>query len=261
MNKNTLTQQGDHILVRFEGEVTEVLQSVVSFADCSVPLSIPPRVAHLSSLTLDSRKFNEVADKILGRYTHNHLSNYASARITKKLAPLSFVIDGIETISNPLLKARFQDRCAELGCSKREWGFHGNSNEIALRDIVDLGLLPRLHHLVRTVSVGTDNGWFDSCTTGVYVSKTLDYSLKYSNNMNPLELGDTVTVLVLDVCPWKQFVAPEYMGTVSEVEPGFDSHCSQRDHQFWLPKHDQCLPLYLIKVRAVQKAEPVRDDR
>jgi len=79
--------------------------------------------------------------------------------------------------------------------------------------------------------------------------------------MNAVEIGDTVSVMVLDVCPGKTFLAPTFMGPVSEVTEGFDSHSSPRGYELWLPYHDQCLPLYLIKVRAVQKADPISDDR
>jgi hypothetical protein len=43
------------------------------------------------------------------------------------------------------------------------------------------------------VIVGTDEGWFGTPKKGVYVSRYLDYTLKYSNGGEPLQPGHQVT--------------------------------------------------------------------
>ena len=81
-------------------------------------------------------------------------------------------------------------------------------------------ILAGLDHLSMPIVV------FDVLTQhrkGVYIAKYADYSLKYSNSLQPLQLGQVVEVLMLQVLLGKTF---RFHGkeTGCDPKPGYDRY-------------------------------------
>lgn len=74
---------------------------------------------------------------------------------------------------------------------KLRWSFHG-TKAVNIKKIATFGLLNIGHPL--NPSKSTDPGYFGAPTHGVYVSRYVDYVLKYSNDLDPLEPGESVKI-------------------------------------------------------------------
>lgn len=99
----------------------------------------------------------------------------------------------------------------------------------------------------------TDVGWFGDSTRGVYVSKHLDYCLKYAHpDRQAVQVGEQLEVLMLKLVPGriKQLETSSQYASLPPA-PGFDCHESSSYRQ----------ELYVYDKTVVDPAEPSRGPR
>jgi len=166
---------------------------------------------------------------------------------------IKFEVIDVQEVRNERLEQAFE-RCrldlARKGRSAVEMApchcFHGCSPSV-VHAICDKGLLKVGHP--ENPSTSTDLGYFGNPREGVYVSTASDYCLKYANGGYPLSVGDEVEIVVLKVLPGKtyQFRA---MALGVAPEPGYDSHMSPHQLEYYCPLEGQTCPEFVVRARA-----------
>jgi hypothetical protein len=156
---------------------------------------------------------------------NGHIDDYTTHRTKANKAPISFRVTEVQEIKNQVLAKRFE-KCREAlkanGRSDEElkvrFGFHGTFESLPagvprsitgfpaplkgtrpsnIAKIARYGLL-RIGHPLNP-SESTDEGWFGSPKHGVYLSRYADYTLKYSNDLAPLEPAEGVEIIMFKV--------------------------------------------------------------
>ena len=121
------------------------------------------------------------------------------------------------------------------------------------------------HPLTGGIKSGSgDTGYWGSGKTGIYLSRTLNYAAKYSNPQwlpphgyvpTPLSPETEVVVIAFRFCPGEEFKPPAVVGAQLQVQPGYDSHMSGEGHEWWLPYAGQCVPRFLVHLKAKPKTD------
>merc|ERR1712232_1079510 len=102
-------------------------------------------------------------------------------------------------------------------------------------------------------------GWFGDPHQGVYVSQASDYCLKYSHGQKPLAIGDEVRIMVFKVLPGRVYHCNAVTLGLHPVN-GFDSHESPHHLEWYLPMEGQSCPLFVLKVKAMEKIRQEYED-
>jgi len=210
----------------------------------------------------NSKEFWDLEELFQG-WLNNQIDCYVHERVKKGLRPLSFNLIGASIIVNKNLETQ-HDACRTRLTSSGRSGdqlrsyraFHG-THPRNVEAISKNGLL-RIGHPLNP-SKSTDPGFFGKPTKGIYVSRKLDYCLKYSNRGEPLEAKDEVKVIMFDVLPGLSKHITE-MKLAMDPTPGFDSHSSANWSEWYLFNEDQCVPKMVLTVRAFENRRTDQDD-
>jgi len=194
---------------------------------------------------------------------NGHIEDYTEKRYKQGLKPISFRLVALERVENQTLKAAFQTRCDKLKANDRteaelrvQWGFHGT--RLPNVPLICGGGLLRVGH-AKNPSKAIDDGWFGSTRHGVYLSRYADYVLKYSNSLEPLSAGETVKIIMFQLCAGRSLHLTKRQPGIMPTD-GYDSHTSSNHQEFFLFNEDQCLPVYVLTVRAFEFTRQASDD-
>jgi chaperonin cofactor prefoldin len=252
----------------------------------AAPASVTPRTTHtygddtkelteakvtlttLSTLEEDS-EFWKVETE-WGNALNKNIEDYTAEQIKKGLSPITFKLDAVQKVHNPVLERRFISAQARLRAAhqaagtppdwnaRERYGFHGTrlSN---ISKICTVGLLRVGHPLNPSKSV--DDGYFGVPSCGVYLSRYCDYTLKYSNQLAPLRIGDVVKVIMFRLLPGRSRHIPKRTANLKPTDsPGYHSHSSSNHQEWYLFDESQCCPAYILTVRAIENRRTTSDD-
>jgi hypothetical protein len=104
----------------------------------------------------------------------------------------------------------------------------------------------------QNASESTDDGWFGDPRAGVYVGQCSDYVLKYSNHLLPLQSEGTVKIVLFKVLPGRVFHCSQ-VEEGRQPEPGYDSHESPHNLEWYLPLDGQSCPVAVLTIKAVDR--------
>jgi hypothetical protein len=186
------------------------------------------------------------------------------------MKPLRFTLAKLEKVLNPTLHALFEIKKRELlalrvsegSAARREYlSFHG-TRPANLNSVLQFGVLRHDHALLKTQGVQqmkTDGGWFGAGHKGIYVSPHPDYTLKYSQGY-AIDEGSEVAIVMLRTMPGKCKHIPHITGGIDPT-PGFDSHSSPNQLEWYLFDEAQACPAYVATVKAVADTKYASDDK
>eukprot|EP01012_Entosiphon_sulcatum_P048594 TRINITY_DN6708_c0_g2_i2.p1 TRINITY_DN6708_c0_g2~~TRINITY_DN6708_c0_g2_i2.p1 ORF type:complete len:470 (+),score=89.07 TRINITY_DN6708_c0_g2_i2:455-1864(+) len=215
----------------------------------------------LTEIPKDTEAFWEMEEKFAANLQGRN-EDYVQSRLKAKKKPLTFILVKCQKIENEILKKRFERRKALLLADSPESGrervsFHG-SNPKNIPSILKTSLL-RFKHPLNPCKEQVDDGYFGTNKKGVYVSRYSDYTYKYANNQEPLEAGQTATVIMFRTLPGKSFHIKKLSGAIDPT-PGYHSHSSPSFLEWYLFCEDQLLPEYLLTAKAVEDVRTAADD-
>ena len=173
-------------------------------------------------------------------------------------------IVGVDRVTNGVLRGRFLDMCEKLkkahpSTFHKRWVFHGCAEKY-LDSILEKGLLNLSHPLMPEGVRATDQGYFGSTNTGVYVAANIDYAAKYSvPGLAPLEPGQRVKVLALEAALGRGYQFRGIAGPKAKLpDTAADHGISQHGHEFWLVYANQCSVRFILHIEAFRRS---RDSR
>mmetsp|Transcript_30096 Transcript_30096/g.33620 ORF Transcript_30096/g.33620 Transcript_30096/m.33620 type:complete len:421 (+) Transcript_30096:52-1314(+) len=150
----------------------------------------------LCHVPADSREYRKLYSKVIS-HTNNQIDIYNPPVQPR---PITFLLVSARRVSNPKLAASFEAMKQKLkDQTKESVGFHG-THPSNLEGIYRQGLLPYGHR--SNPSTSTEAGRFGNNTKGIYVSRYVDYCLKYCctrGRKTPLKVGDTAKVVMFKV--------------------------------------------------------------
>lgn len=210
----------------------------------------------------NTQEFWDLEEKV-SAWNQGRNEDYVSNRLKKKKKPLTFILKRAWKVQNDVLEEAFQQVrktfIADLGeqHSRVRVAFHG-TREANIPSILKTGLL-RFKHPLNPCTTQADDGYFGTNLKGVYVSRYYDYTLKYCNGLNPLDEGDVVKTLMFKCLPGKVAnIAKLNMGM--EPTPGFNSHSSPNNLEWYLFDERQLCPEYVIEMKAQIDTRTAADD-
>eukprot|EP01062_Namystynia_karyoxenos_P059079 TRINITY_DN50510_c0_g1_i1.p1 TRINITY_DN50510_c0_g1~~TRINITY_DN50510_c0_g1_i1.p1 ORF type:complete len:529 (+),score=185.96 TRINITY_DN50510_c0_g1_i1:84-1589(+) len=188
--------------------------------------------------------------------------DYVADRIKKGLRPLKFTLVGAQRVENTTLEARFEIRRRMIEAERKQKqrarvSFHATHPK-NISTICTTSLL-RFKHPLNPCKKQVDDGYFGSNRKGVYVSRYADYTLKYANNVVPLEPKETVKTIMFKTLPGKSRHFPKMPGAIDPT-PGYDSHSSPTYMEWYLFDESQLCPEYICEVRADEDTRTKSDD-
>lgn len=192
---------------------------------------------------------------------------YVGDRIKAGRKPIAFKLVSVEKVVNPILEARFDHCLQRLKAQGRSiadttvrWGFHG-SPSVVVRNICNKGLLRVGHSSGLNPSKAVDSGFFGMPQHGIYVSCHVDYTLKYANDMAPLASDEVVRVVMMRVLPGRSRKIEQRTPALKPSDSvGFDSHLSPMGQEWYLFDEAQCVPAYVLTVRAFEDNRTLEDE-
>jgi hypothetical protein len=212
---------------------------------------------------LNTQEFWDLEEKV-NAWNQGRNEDYVSSRLKKKKKPLTFVLKRAWKITNPVLEEAFAEKrkwllsqgLPETQCRTRV-AFHG-TREANIPSILRTGLL-RFKHPLNPCKTQADDGYFGSNQRGVYVSRYYDYTLKYANNLNPLDEGQCAKTIMFKCLPGSvAHIAKLSMGI--DPTPGFHSHSSPNNLEWYLFDERQLCPDYVIEMKAQIDTRTAADD-
>lgn len=230
--------------------------------DVSCP-RLPPDLnsakAQLHDVDCTTEDFQVVTD-IFAAYLHGDNDDYSREGIMSGKRPTTFVLVSAQRVDNCVLASNFQLRrqamtSSYLGLKIREQVcFHG-THPSHLDSLCNFGLLPAGHEL-NPCQTSVDSGSFGSCSKGIYLSRHADCTFRYANGLLPLKPGDRCKIMMFKCLPGKSLHIETLCGPIDPT-PGYDSHSGP--HEWYLFKHDQCLPTHVLTVQASEETRTVAD--
>lgn len=200
------------------------------------------------------------------------IDDYNSLRVLAKLPLITFDLIGVERVVNETLQQRFITKALAMVAEhksagnptewmvRESWGFHGTRPE-NIANICRTGLLRVGHKL--NPSKRVDEGFFGMPEFGVYLSRYCDYTLKYSNGLSPLEIGQTAKVIMFRVVAGRSRHIPTRSPGLSPSDAasaGHHSHSSSNHQEWYLFDETQCCPAYVLNIRAIKNLRTTSDD-
>lgn len=212
----------------------------------------------------DSPEFWKVVDTLKANM-NNAIDDYVKNRILANKEQLTFRLVSCERVENPKLAAQYaafreklQQRNDRTAADLKEHcAFHGTAMP-NIKKICQNGLLRVGHPL--NPSKAVDSGFFGVPQHGVYVSRYADYTFKYSNQLDPLEEGETCQVILFQVTPGRSLHIKKSTPGLKPT-PGYDSHSSSNHQEWYLFDEAQCCPQYILKIKAIVNRRTDGDDR
>eukprot|EP01060_Flectonema_neradi_P018254 TRINITY_DN2504_c9_g1_i1.p1 TRINITY_DN2504_c9_g1~~TRINITY_DN2504_c9_g1_i1.p1 ORF type:complete len:548 (+),score=93.62 TRINITY_DN2504_c9_g1_i1:46-1689(+) len=190
--------------------------------------------------------------------TQGHNEMYVKDRILENKLPITFQLVAAKDIESPLLKSKFDQFKSTLSeASRTRFSFHG-THPNNIHSIVQKGLLP-FGHFLSTAKAQVDEGYFGSTEKGIYVSKYVDYSLQYSNNVTRVSPSQEVDVLMLATTLGVPRQLSEALGPVDPT-PLYNSHVSPNGLEWYLFSECQCFPYRILTIRAVADERTAAND-
>lgn len=212
----------------------------------------------------NTQEFWDLEEKV-SAWNQGRNEDYVSNRLKKKKKPLAFVLRRAWKVSNPVLEEAFAAKRKELlesgvldeAQSRIRVAFHG-TREANIPSIIRTGLL-RFRHPLNPCTTQADDGYFGSNQKGVYVSRYYDYTLKYANDLNPLDEGQSAKTIMFKCMPGKvAHIAKLSMGI--DPTPGHHSHSSPNNLEWYLFDERQLCPDYIIEMKAQIDTRTAADD-
>eukprot|EP00759_Apiculatamorpha_spiralis_P053361 PhF_6_TR6175/c0_g1_i1/m.9237 len=238
--------------------IAEMIRSK-SLADFPLEAATPPTLVPIDK---DSEEFWEVEEKFCANLQGRN-EDYVAKRIKAGKKPLRFILVGLEKIIHPTLECRYELKKRELmkiRDSKElrdRISFHGTHPK-NISSILKYGLL-RFQHPLNPCKTQVDDGYFGTNKKGIYVSRYADYTLKYSNRVVALDVGDEVKTIMFKTLPGKSKHIEKLVGAIDPT-PDHDSHSSPTHLEWYLFDEAQCCPTYVCKVKAVEDTRTAADD-
>jgi hypothetical protein len=84
-------------------------------------------------------------------------------------------------------------------------------------------------------------------------------SLQYCRDQDPLDVGERCKVIMFHVLPGKSRHIEKQTSGLKPSE-GYDSHSSSNHQEWYLFDESQCLPVYVLTVKAVEDRRTAADD-
>uniref|UniRef100_A0A7S1IXJ0 PARP n=1 Tax=Eutreptiella gymnastica TaxID=73025 RepID=A0A7S1IXJ0_9EUGL len=215
----------------------------------------------VTEIEKDTEEFWDLEAKLAGCQQAHH-EDYCGKRLAEGKKPLIFTLIKYETVTNEVMNRRFERRRAALQKEGKEFGrvrlsFHGTAAE-HFPSICKTGLL-RFKHPLNPCKEQSDDGYFGSNRKGVYVSRYFEYTLKYANDGEPLDLGQTVKILNFKTLPGRSEHIKKLVGGVAPTH-GFHSHSSPNHLEWYLFNEDQLCLEGIMTVKAVVNNRINADD-
>ncbi|KAJ9468774.1 hypothetical protein DIPPA_34666 [Diplonema papillatum] len=234
------------------------------------PAALGAGAARLRLVARDTDEFWAFEDAF-NAHVQGHNEHYVHDRLAKGLEPLRFVLRSVQVprddcAASGALRARFHSFRSSLArthghlppqAHRVRKVFHG-THARNLPSILGSGLLPYSHSL-STASAPVDEGYFGSTSKGVYVARYVDYALQYSNNVLPLQPGDVVDVLQFEAVLGSCLHIKEAVGPVDPT-PGYHSHCSPKELEWYLFSEAQLWPAAVLSVEAIKDERTMAND-
>jgi len=221
------------------------------------PMHIAEGKAVVTPITSDSDMFWQI-EKEFRAGLNGRIDDYVRLRIEQKKKPINFRLLAVSQVSNPVLEAQFQRHKTQLSDKREETGFHGTAGS-NIMSICNNGLLRVGHPL--NPSRRVDEGFFGMPEHGIYLSRHIDYTLKYANQMDPLSVGDTCRVIMFRVLPGRsRHITAVTKGLKPSDSAGFDSHLSPRRVEWYLFSEAQCCPTHILTIKAIEDDRTCSDD-
>jgi hypothetical protein len=82
---------------------------------------------------------------------------------------------------------------------------------------------------------------------------------QYSNQLDALDVGDTCQVVMFRVVPGNSLHIKQRTPGLKPTD-GYDSHSSSNQQEWYLFDEAQCLPVYVLTVKAVEDRRTAADD-
>eukprot|EP01012_Entosiphon_sulcatum_P031017 TRINITY_DN3866_c0_g1_i1.p1 TRINITY_DN3866_c0_g1~~TRINITY_DN3866_c0_g1_i1.p1 ORF type:complete len:486 (+),score=94.67 TRINITY_DN3866_c0_g1_i1:23-1459(+) len=208
----------------------------------------------------DSKRFWKVEDKFNSALQGTN-PDYVKNRIVAGKKPVKFKLKEVLRVHNPPLEKAFhkkKDEFRAAGIEIRERVSFHSTHPKNVDSIVRTNLLP-FGHPTNPCKQQSDSGWFGSNRKGVYVSKYAEYTFKYGNRLCPMDPGDMVSVIMFKTLPGKCKLI-ETLSAGIDPTPGYNSHSSPNNIEWYIFDSDQILPEYIIKVQAFEDTRDVADD-
>lgn len=135
-------------------------------------------------------------------------------------------------------------------------GYHGtrstNIEKIAANGLLKVGN-------PKNPSKSTDEGFFGDPKYGVYISRYMEYALKYSNNLRPLNPGGVVKIVRFRLVPGRCCHIQKLSKGILPTK-GYHSHHSSNFLEWYLFDERQCHPDAILEVEAIENNRTYADD-
>jgi hypothetical protein len=215
----------------------------------------------LTEVPRDTEDFWNLEEKVMA-CNQGHNEDYVANRLKKKKKPLTFIVKRAWKVTNPVLEAAFQQVAADFNAQDKALGrvrtaFHG-TRDANIDNICRTSLL-RFGHPLNPCKTFSDDGYFGTNKKGVYVSRYFEYTLKYSNDLTPLEEGQTAKVIMFRCLPGK-CKQIEKLNMGMDPTAGFHSHSSPSFLEWYLFDERQLCPEYVVEIQATIDTRTAADD-
>ena len=192
----------------------------------------------------------------------SHHEDYCEKRLAEGKRPMKFKLKKYEKVSNEVMTRRFQRRWEAMQKEGKDLGrirtsFHGTFAE-HIPSICKTSLL-RFKHPLNPCKDQSDEGYFGSNRKGVYVSRYVEYTLKYANDGEPLDAGQTAKILKFQTLPGRSEHIQKLVGGIAPT-PGFHSHSSPNHLEWYLFNEDQLCLEAIMTVEAYENTRTDADD-
>jgi len=212
----------------------------------------------------DTEEFWALEERV-NACNQGHNDDYVTARLKKKKKPLTFIVKRAWKVTNPVLEEGFRQQMAQLVAEDKSHGrvrvaFHG-TKECHIDSILKTSLL-RFGHPLNPCKTQADDGYFGSNKCGVYVSRYFDYTLKYSNDLAPLDEGQCAKVIMFKAVPGRSFRIEKLTNDTMGMKPttGYHSHSSPSYLEWFLFDERQLCPEYVVELQAKIDTRTAADD-
>eukprot|EP01116_Phalansterium_solitarium_P019578 TRINITY_DN5525_c0_g1_i7.p1 TRINITY_DN5525_c0_g1~~TRINITY_DN5525_c0_g1_i7.p1 ORF type:complete len:800 (-),score=297.11 TRINITY_DN5525_c0_g1_i7:580-2979(-) len=223
-----------------------------NYVDDDEDMDIPPEIMHMIN-TYGYARFELEPDS--HAYSKAKLHIMEGLQLPHPDYPnIVFSIEAIDFVYNPTLEEAYE-QCRQKIMAKypydktlhrERFAFHG-CRPAVVPAICQNGLLHIGHP--KNPSMSTDEGFFGDPHFGVYVSRYIHYTLKYSNGLMPLRPGDVTEIVMLKCIPAKE-LRFEKIEMGAKPHPDYDSHCSPNYLEWYLPHTGQSVPTHVITIKA-----------
>eukprot|EP00760_Papus_ankaliazontas_P019199 PhM_4_TR17940/c0_g1_i1/m.72227 len=216
----------------------------------------------LTDVEKDTEPFWELEEKV-SACCQGRNDDYVKDRLKKKKKPITFILKSAQKVNNPLLEELFKKTRERIikergeGSGRVRTAFHG-TNPKHLDSILKTSLL-RFKHPLNPCTTQADDGYFGTNKKGVYVSRYFDYTLKYSNDLTPLDVGQSAKVIMFKALPGKTCHI-EKLNMGMDPTPGYDSHSSPSFLEWYMFDEHQLCPEYVVEILAKEDTRTATDD-